>query len=369
MKISKILVKNKSINYPILIGSNIIGQLKKNVIQVCPKLKKVALIIDKNIPFHLKKRIKNQFKNYDLFSYEFFVTENLKSFNKVNLLAESLLKNNFNRNDIIIAVGGGVIGDFAGFAASIIKRGINFINVPTTLLAQADASIGGKTGVNSKIGKNLLGTFYQPKLVLTELLFLKSLPKREIVCGYAEILKHSIIHDPIFFKWIKKNTENIIKKKNIPVLNYAVIKSCKIKNFYVTKDEHEKGDRAKLNFGHTFAHAIESVNNYSKNINHGEAVLIGMLLASKLSLKKMVCSKLTYEKIKDVYDSEKLNYVVKKNFLKKNLNNIAKYMISDKKNIDKRINLILLIRIGKTTEPGKIKISLKNMKKILKKII
>ena len=171
MKIYKTNVKNINNRYSILIGFGAINQLKKNIRSVCPNTKKIALIFDKKIPNRMLNKVKRQIRGYKIFVYKYSVNENLKSFEKVNSLNESLLAKNFNRNDLLIAVGGGVIGDFAGFAASILKRGVNFINLPSTLLAQVDSSIGGKTGVNSKKGKNLIGTFYQPKLVISELEF------------------------------------------------------------------------------------------------------------------------------------------------------------------------------------------------------
>ncbi len=199
MRISKIKFKNSNAKYSILIGLGAVRSLKKEIGLVCPDAKKIALIFDKKIPGSLKSKVRKQIKNYKVYIYQYSVNEKLKSFNKANQLSENLLKKNFNRSDVIIAVGGGVIGDFAGFVASILKRGINFINLPSTLLSQVDASIGGKTGINSKRGKNLIGTFHQPKLVISETEFLKSLPKREMVCGFAEILKHAFIYDKKFF--------------------------------------------------------------------------------------------------------------------------------------------------------------------------
>jgi len=369
MKISKAKFKNNSTNYSILIGLGAIKSLKKQISLVCPDTKKIALIFDKKIPSRLKNKVKEQVKNYEVHVYQYSVNEKLKSFNKVNWLNENLLKKNFNRNDTIIAVGGGVIGDFAGFVASILKRGINFINLPSTLLSQADASIGGKTGINSKKGKNLIGTFHQPKLVISEIEFLKSLPKREMICGFAEILKHAFISDKKFFSWIEKNTKKIIENRDSTVIKSAIFKSCKIKISFVTRDEKEKGDRAILNFGHTFAHGIEAASNFSKKINHGEAVLVGMFLAIKLSNQKRICSSFTLNKIINFYKKNSLPNSLKKYSLNKNLDKIVKHMKSDKKNKDSRINLILLKHIGKTTKLGAIKMSPEQVKIALKKII
>ena len=367
MKISKTKVKNNNSSYSILIGLGAINQLKKQIKSVCPNAKKIALIFDKKIPSRMKSKVKRQIKGYKIHDYKYSVNENLKSFEKVNSLNESLLSKNFNRNDILIAVGGGVIGDFAGFAASILKRGINFINLPSTLLAQVDSSIGGKTGVNSKKGKNLIGTFYQPKLVISELEFLKSLPRREVICGFAEILKHSLISDKKFFIWLKKNTKRIINNKDFKVTKTAIFKSCKIKISFVQKDEKEKGDRAMLNFGHTFAHGIEAASNFSSKINHGEAVLIGMYFASKLSKDKKICSVSTINKIVNFYNENNLPNNLKDFSLNNKLNKIIKNMKNDKKNVDSKISLILLKHIGKTTKPGKIKMSPKQIKASLKK--
>ena len=369
MKISKAKFKNDSANYSVLIGSGATSHLKKQIGLVCPEAKKIALIFDKKIPARLKNKVRQQVKNYEVYIYQYSVNEKLKSFNRVNSLNENLIKKNFNRNDVIVAVGGGVIGDFAGFAASILKRGINFINLPSTLLSQVDASIGGKTGINSKKGKNLIGTFYQPKIVISETEFLKSLSKREMVCGFAEILKHAFICDKKFFNWIEKNAKRIIEDRNNATIKSAILKSCKIKISFVARDEREKGDRALLNFGHTFAHGIEAASNFSKKINHGEAVLIGMLLATKLSKQKKICSSLTLNKIEDFYKKNNLPSNLKKYSLNRSLNKIVDYMKSDKKNKDSRISLILLKHIGKTTKPGFIKMRPEEMKSILKKII
>tara|TARA_B100000959_G_C14876963_1_gene580861 strand:- start:103 stop:1212 length:1110 start_codon:yes stop_codon:yes gene_type:complete len=368
MKVSKILVKNKNTNYSIFIGNGAINLLGKQVKKLCPKTKKVGLVLDKNIPNKYKKEIKKQIKNYKVYVYEYSPNENLKSFTKVNNLVEKLLKNNLNRSDVVIAAGGGIIGDFAGFVASILKRGVNFINLPSTLLAQVDSSIGGKTGVNSNRGKNLIGSFYQPRLVISELGFLRSLSRRNLVCGFAEILKHSLIHDKKFFNSLSKNSENILQKFDFEIIRTVITKSCKIKLHFTNQDEREKNKRMILNFGHTFAHGIEAANNYSKKINHGEAVLMGIILATRLSLRKKICSHDTLNKIENLYRVNNLPKNLKSFFSKKRLNNIVDFMKIDKKNYDNKINLILLKKIGKTTIPGNFRVSPKEIKSVLKKI-
>ena len=192
MNNQEIKFKSKSSNYTIIVGNNSLKVLPKRIRSLCPKTKKIALIFDQNIPEKFKKDLKKKLKNYNLLFLPFVANEKNKSLNTINFFLNILLNKNFNRSDLVIGVGGGITGDVAGFVASIFKRGINFINVPTTLLAQVDASIGGKTGVNSKYGKNLIGSFFQPRLVLSDTSFLDTISKREMICGYAEILKHSI---------------------------------------------------------------------------------------------------------------------------------------------------------------------------------
>ena len=368
MKINKIKVKNKDAKYPIFIGSGALNLLGHQIKSTCPKTKKIALILDKNVPKQFKKKVKRTLKSYKVYTKEYLPNENLKSFKKANLLAESLLQNKFNRSDSVIALGGGIIGDFAGFVASILKRGINFINLPSTLLSQVDSSIGGKTAVNSREGKNLIGSFHQPKLVISELALLKSLPRRELVSGFAEILKYSLIKDKKFFNWIKKNSKSILEERNLKILKDAITRSCRNKIYFVTRDEKETGERMLLNFGHTFAHGIEAASNFSKKINHGEAVLIGMLLATKLSVMKGLCSNSVLKEIEKIYKTNNLPYALSKYFKKKDFNKIVNYMINDKKNNDSRISLILLKGIGKTTRPGSVKISPNQMRGIIKKI-
>ena len=367
MKSQEIKFNNLNQNYSILIGNNVIGLLPKKIKGICPKTKKIALIIDTKIPNKFKKIIKNKLKNYDLLILPFSSSEKNKSLQKVNFYLNKILSNNFNRSDLIIGFGGGITGDVAGFVASIFKRGINFINIPTTLLAQVGSAIGGKTGVNSNQGKNLIGSFYQPKLVISDTSFLSSLPKKEMICGYAEILKHSIIKDKKFFDWLKKNTKKVLLKKP-KELTYAIKKSCQIKMYFVNRDVNEKNLRMILNFGHTFAHAIEVKNNFSKKITHGEAVLSGMILASKLSLIKKVCSFKIVDEIKQIYNTNNLDYTYKKYSNQNEIKSLIPYLKNDKKNNDNNINFILLKKIGNTTLPNKHKISLTNLKKLSKSI-
>ncbi len=367
MKNQEIKFKNKNSKYSILIGKNALKELPAKLKSLCPNAKNAAIILDKKIPSKFKKIIKNKLKNYNLLILPFSANEKNKSINIVNYYLKLLLSKNFNRSDLLIAVGGGVTGDVAGFVASIFKRGINFVNVPTTLLAQVDAAVGGKTGVNSVFGKNLIGSFYQPKLVISDTAFINTLPKKEMVCGFAEILKHSIIKDKKFFNWLEKNSK-LILSKNSDALTYAIKKSCQIKIFFVTRDANEKGLRMTLNFGHTFAHAIEIKNNYSKKITHGEAVLTGMILAIKLSILKKNCKKEVLNKITELYNRNNLNYTLKNISNSNWIKSLIPFLKNDKKNTDEKINFLLLKKIGQADKPNKFKISVKDLRKYCKTI-
>jgi|TARA_B110000914_G_C15446696_1_gene438829 3-dehydroquinate synthase len=369
MKTTKLKVKNLNSNYTVIIGRNILNQVSNQIKILCPGAQKIALVVDKNVPNKFKIKLKNYLKKYKIYIFQYSVNEKFKSFVNVNKLVEKCLSNKFNRNDVLISLGGGIIGDYSAFAASIIKRGINFINIPTTLLAQVDSSIGGKTGVNSPRGKNLIGSFYQPKLVISDVEILKSLPQREFICGFAEILKHALILKSNFFSWLKSNSNGLLKNRNLDLLKEAVSESCKIKLHFVNRDIFEKNIRMTLNFGHTFAHAIEAQNKYSKKINHGEAVIMGMMMATKLSYLKKLCSLNTLDQLKQIYISNNLKYDIKKFFKKNEYKHIANYMSVDKKNNDNKINLILLKKIGQTTKPNTYKISSTELKAVFNKII
>ena len=367
MKIQEIKFKNKKDQYSIYIGKNSLDLLTKKIRTLCPKTKKIAIIFDEKVPVKFKKILKSKLKNYNLSILPFKASEKNKSINIVNHFLNILLNKNFNRSDLIIGLGGGITGDVAGFVASIFKRGINFINIPTTLLAQVDSAIGGKTGVNSSHGKNLIGSFYQPKLVISDTNFINSLPKKEIICGYAEILKHSLIKDVKFFNWLEKKTNMILEKKSKELI-YAIKKSCEIKIHFVTKDVNEKGSRMILNFGHTFAHAIEVKNNYSTQITHGEAVLTGMIMAIKLSILKKNCSDKILKKIITLYKKNKLDYTLKNISKIKWIKDLIPFLKQDKKNDDEKINFLLLKKIGSADMPNKFKISPSELKRYSKTI-
>tara|TARA_Y100001970_G_scaffold12443_1_gene14202 strand:+ start:7055 stop:8161 length:1107 start_codon:yes stop_codon:yes gene_type:complete len=346
MKKNKIIVNTKTKKYPIFIGYNILKNCSSIFKSNNMKIKKCLIVVDSKVPKKNLLILKKQIKSKDIIIHKFSSNEKNKSFKSVDLILNKLFKSNFNRDDYIIALGGGITGDIVGFAASIYKRGIKFINIPSTLLAQVDSSIGGKTGINNLYGKNLIGSFYHPDLVISDVKILKSLPKREIICGYGEILKHSIISGKKIFNYLNKNKYKILSLET-PFIEKIIFDSCKIKKKVVEIDEKEKNFRKILNLGHTFAHSYEASLGYSKKLNHGEAVILGIISSLKFSLKNNYLEKKIYDDvikhIKDLNLPNNLN----KFFGKNKISSILKFMRSDKKNTSKKINLILIKNFGK----------------------
>ena len=364
MKKIKLIVNTISQNYPIIIGKGVASNISKIASENSIRFEKCLIVVDKNIPKNILAKIKRSLSKKKIFIHYIKATEKNKNLNASNSILKILLNQNFSRQDCLITVGGGITGDIGSFAASIFKRGLKFINVPTTLLSQVDSSVGGKTGVNTNIGKNLIGTFYQPKLVISDINFLQSLPEREKICGYGEILKHSLIDNKNFFLFLDKNFSRIINLKS-PFIEKAIYESCKIKKRIVEKDEREKSLRKVLNFGHTFAHAYEGTLNFSKKLNHGEAVILGMQTALKFSMLNKLLKLKEYELIKNHINSSNLPMNLKGNFSIKDLNKILSFMLVDKKNQSKKVNLILLKKIGspiidKEFGINKLRIFLKN---------
>ena len=345
MKQTKLNIITKTKKYPIIIGSNLTSSISKIFKLNSIDFNKCLIVIDRGVPKKYVSNIKKSLKNKKIYLLFFNASEKNKNINNVNKILEILLNKNFSRNDVLISLGGGITGDIGGFAASLHKRGLKFINIPTTLLAQVDSSIGGKTGVNSKYGKNLIGSFYQPSLVVSDIQFLNSLSKRDIICGYGEILKHSLIDNKKFFNFLNKNLKKILSLSS-PFIEKAIYESCKIKKKVVEKDEKETALRKILNFGHTFAHSYEACLGYSHKLNHGEAVILGMKTALNFSLRENMLSKNEYNLIINHIDNSGLPSSIKKYFSIKDLNKILSFMMKDKKNNSIKINLVLLKRIG-----------------------
>tara|TARA_B110000037_G_scaffold205680_1_gene250823 strand:- start:231 stop:1337 length:1107 start_codon:yes stop_codon:yes gene_type:complete len=345
MSLIKLNIKTGNQKYPIFIGNNILNKLNNFLKDSSINFNQCLIIADKNVPKNLIGKVLNSLSKKKTFLYYFFSSEKNKNQKSIDNILSILLSKNFNRNDCIISIGGGITGDISGFAASIFKRGLKFINIPTTLLSQVDSSIGGKTGINSKYGKNLIGAFYQPSLVISDIIFLKSLPKREVICGYGEILKHAIIADKKFFSFLDTNGSQILNLES-PFIEKAIFRSCSIKKKVVETDEKEIGVRKILNFGHTFAHAYEATLRYSKKLNHGEAVILGIKTASKFSLLNNILNIDEFNLIKNHLDKLNLPKNINKFFSTKDLSKILSFMKKDKKNNTNKINLVLLKKIG-----------------------
>ena len=245
--------------YEVIIGKNILRKSKNKIFSTIKDAKKIFIITDTRIKkLHLKKIQQIIPKKFFVKTLTISPGEKMKDIKTINKISTFLLKNKISRNDAVFALGGGVIGDVSGFVASVTLRGINLIQFPTTLLAQVDSSIGGKTGVNSSYGKNLIGSFYQPKLVVCDTIFLTTLPRRELIAGYAEVIKYSIIYDKNFFKWLNKNTKKLLNNSVYETIK-VIKRSVEIKKEFILKDEKDVNNfRALLNFGHTFAHSLEN---------------------------------------------------------------------------------------------------------------
>lgn len=275
----------------------------------------------------------------EIHSFIFQAGEENKNLDVVRSLYESLIVNEFDRGDLLIALGGGVVGDLTGFTAATYLRGIDFVQIPTSLLAQVDSSIGGKTGVDFSAYKNMVGAFHMPKLVYINIQTLMTLPDREFVSGMGEIIKHGIIKDATYFKWLVENTRNIKARDSETLLEMIRI-SCNIKREVVEKDPTEKADRALLNFGHTIGHAVEKIMNFE--YLHGECVAMGIVFASKLSEQKGLITYDEYEEICDLVTAFPFPDFPEGLDIKK----VIKTTKNDKKMSAGKIKFILLKKIG-----------------------
>ena len=340
------VVATKERPYKIYFGSDIVS--KANIIlDKYIKHKSIVIIYDKALIQKLKPLEVSVSKvASNVTSIGVNSGENSKSFDNLSFLCEKIIKAGIDRKSILIAFGGGVIGDLTGFVASILLRGINFIQIPTTMLAQVDSSIGGKTGINSIFGKNLIGSFHQPIAVLSDTTILNSLNSREILSGYAEVIKHSLIQDKNFFLWLEENGKKVIKGNN-KLRTECIIRACKIKSDIIKKDEFEFGQRALLNLGHTFGHAIESYLEYDGTILHGEAVSIGIIMAFKLAIKTNSCSQKDLDSVTKHFNEVGLPVSLRQVTDKiKSPKKIWRLMQNDKKSSEGILKFIIPSKIG-----------------------
>jgi 3-dehydroquinate synthase len=268
--------------YDIVIGRDVLPSLGARIAALRPGAR-AAIVTDRNVAKHWLERTLASLSQAGVGASHFIVEEGegSKTYAGLERVSEALISAKVERNDLVIALGGGVVGDLAGFAAAILRRGVEFVQVPTSLLAQVDSSVGGKTGINSPQGKNLLGAFHQPVLVIADTAVLDTLSPRQFRAGYAEVVKYGLLGDEAFFTWLESNYRDIFAGG--PAREHAIATSCRAKAAIVARDERETGERALLNLGHTFGHALEAATGFSDRLFHGEGVAIGMVLAAELS--------------------------------------------------------------------------------------
>ena len=345
MKTIKVTASTGS--YNVLIGENILNQLIL-YLERFNKVNSVSIITEERVSkYHLDNLISILNEN-NIPTNVLIVKsgERSKSWSNIRKVTEWLIGKKVERSDFVIGLGGGVIGDLVGFAASIVRRGINMIHIPTSLLAQVDSAIGGKTSINSKYGKNLIGTFYQPSLVLSDVSILKTLKRRDFLSGYGEVIKYSLIRDKRFFSWLE-NQEFSSLRYDTGKLLHMVATSSEIKSTIVEKDEKEKGLRTLLNFGHTFGHALEAITGYSNRLLHGEGVVMGSCLALQLSKRLGIIKDDQISQIEHHFIScgfkTKISQIPGSNIDKVPLMNL---MYQDKKVTFNQLNFVLLRKIG-----------------------
>lgn len=331
-------------SYPLYIGENLLaqGQLLAAHIQS----KQVLVVTNVTVaPLYLDSLL-NQLTAYQVETVILPDGEQYKTLDYIADIFTTLLEKKFGRNTTLIALGGGVIGDMGGFAAACYQRGIPFIQIPTTLLAQVDSSVGGKTGVNHVLGKNMIGAFYQPRAVIADTCVLNTLDDRQLSAGLAEVIKYGLIRDLAFFEWLEINIEKLLAK-DTEALTFAIERSCRNKAEIVAEDEFESGVRATLNLGHTFGHAIETGTSYSEYL-HGEAVAIGMCQAADLSMRLGWLSHQEVARIVAILKRARLPVIAPKTLTAEHC---IELMAVDKKNLDGKIRLIALEKLGQASLP------------------
>ena len=334
-----IRIKTNSREYDVLTGEELI--VPDNFHDADNK--EVLLVVDDGIPSSLIEKVEKILtkKSSKFHSLIMEASEEKKSFSSLEEIHNSLIEMGYSRECILYAMGGGIICDMTGFAAATYQRGVDFVLIPTTLLSQVDASVGGKTAINHKKGKNMIGAFHQPKKVISDVGFLSSLESRQLTDGLSEIIKHAAILDKEFFVWLEENINGLLHK-NFSLYEYAVSRSIQLKESVVSRDETEKGVRKWLNFGHTFGHAIEMYGNFEE-FSHGEAVALGMLMAINLS---MSVSGLNIEDAKRI--QKLIKQVLSEELLTKKFDSKALYemMSSDKKKTGDILNFVTIKDIG-----------------------
>lgn len=341
-------ILSKKTSYDIWIGENLLKQKTKDL-GLTLRHKKIAIVTDKNVHASQYSNLLNQVAELDIKPHLFLIEpgESSKSWDILKKVLDWLTELNFDRTDYIIAFGGGVVGDLISLAASLFRRGINLIQVPTTLLSQVDSSVGGKTAINSGSAKNSIGTFYHPKTVYCDITFLSTLSERDFLCGYAEVFKMALVFDKGFYEFLIDN-QKLTLARDKKVLTHIIEKSLELKSHIVEIDETEKGERALLNFGHTFGHGLETYFNYSQKLLHGEAVSLGIVFATCFSHEEGYLNQHALDKIKEHLSVMKLPTAVTQiENQKLSPRKLINFMKQDKKVVGNNINLILLRDIGR----------------------
>ena len=324
-----------------IVIENDFSKLAENVTKLEISGRKLAVITDSNVGPLYADKVAQCLKETgnNIFVYTFEAGEKNKNLNTVQDVYEFLIKNKFDRKDMLVALGGGVVGDLTGFAAATYLRGIDFIQVPTSLLAQVDSSIGGKTGVDFRAYKNMVGAFHQPRLVYMNTSTLSSLNTRLFNSGFGEILKHGLIKDASYFQWLKDNIEKIAALDS-GYLEEMIYRSCEIKRKVVENDPTEKGERAQLNFGHTLGHAIEKQMNFE--LYHGECVVLGMIAALNICVERGTITKEEYDDIYNTFKAYNFPMTVDKT----TIDEVIAASKNDKKMDGNKVKFILLKKVG-----------------------
>ena len=348
MKVLQVDLQDRA--YPIYIGSDLLQQADLLTRHI--RSKQVLIVTNETIaPLYLQA-VKNSLQDFVVETVILPDGEQFKTLQYIEKIFDHLLEKKFSRNSTLLALGGGVIGDMGGFAAACYQRGIAFIQIPTTVLAQVDSSVGGKTGVNHPLGKNMIGAFYQPDCVIADTSVLATLDDRQLSAGIAEVIKYGLIRDIEFFDWLEQNMNALLSRDN-DALAFAIERSCQNKAEVVAEDEFESGVRATLNLGHTFGHAIEAGLGYGQYL-HGEAVAIGTCLAADLSRRLGWLSNQDVARIIAIFKQANLPTESPKAMTPEKYIDL---MAVDKKNIDGQIRVILLEALGKATLPVNIELS------------
>lgn len=335
-------------SYPILIGGGVYESAWETLLPLFPR-KKTIIVTDETVAALHLPRVAAVLKSISVTAETLILPagEQTKSFAGFEQVTNALLAAGIERTDGVIALGGGVIGDLVGFGASVLRRGCAFVQIPTTLLAQVDSSVGGKTGINTPYGKNLVGSFHQPRLVLIDPGVIDTLPRRELLAGYAEIVKYGLIDDPAFFDWLEAYGTYLITG-DTDKRTHAIATSCLAKARVVEQDEYEtKGLRALLNFGHTFGHALEAQTGFSSQLLHGEAVALGMVMAFALSTQLGLCPQRDYDRMRAHLKQIGLPTSMHALGLKASGADLVGHMAQDKKMEAGRLAFILTRGIGK----------------------